>query len=126
VAADGAKLPLMFIAEGKMRIVEGNQIGVMGKHWRFQTGNRWQIRRSFTHDLRLLRGHIGGGEYSTDRIDVITDLHKAHMTQAVRQTAEELRVERGRLCLVRKYVTKVRYIVLCRSAQERGILQSGI
>jgi hypothetical protein len=91
--ADGATLLLVLIVEGKTNIVEGNQIGAVGTHSRFQTENGWPTPKSFAHCLRLLWGHLGRGKYSGDRIRLITDFHEMHATQAVRQTAEELNIE---------------------------------
>lgn len=43
--------------------------------------------------LELLQSYIRGGASGEDRIYLITDLYKAHMTEVVRQKAHELNIE---------------------------------
>jgi hypothetical protein len=93
ISAEGRKLPLLFIAEGKTRSVEDTQIGHVGGHWRVHTKNGWQTEENFTSDLRLLRVHIGGGQDAVDRVYLSIDLYTAHWTEQVRETAEELNIE---------------------------------
>jgi hypothetical protein len=93
IRANGTKLPLLFIAEGKTHVVEETQIGDIGEHWKAHTKTGWQTQESFLIYLELLRGYIRDGASGEDRIYLIIDLYKAHMTEAVRQRAHELNIE---------------------------------
>jgi hypothetical protein len=83
----------MFITEWMTRIVEDTQIGDVSEHWRLHTEDGRQNQASVIHSLGLLRGHIGGGRDRADRICLIWDLCRAHMTETVHHTAEELNIE---------------------------------
>jgi hypothetical protein len=88
IKADGKKAALMFIAEGKTQVVEDTQIGDVGEHWRVHVENGWQTQESFLIYLELLHVSIGGESSDVDRIYLITDLCKAHMTETVREKAK--------------------------------------
>jgi hypothetical protein len=79
----------MFIAEGRTDVVEGNQVGDVGDHWRDHSINGWQTQETFIHYLQHLRAEISG----TEQIYLLLDQFKAHLTQAVRDKARDLHIE---------------------------------
>jgi hypothetical protein len=71
MTADGTKLPLMLIAHGKTNIMEDNQIGDIGGHWRLHAEDRRQTQTSFIRSPPFAgpywrRGLLGGLHFSDD------------------------------------------------------------
>jgi hypothetical protein len=93
IKADGTKLLLLFIAQGRTVRVEETQIGNVVEHCRTHTANGWQTEESLRIYLDLLRDHIGGVGDGAVRIYLIADRYPAHMTDLVKQTAGELNIE---------------------------------
>ena len=87
IGANGAKLPLFFIAEGKTDRVEWSQLGNVGGNWLTHTKSGWQQEDSFVLYLMHLREN-----WSDDDIELILDSHISHRSEKVKQMASALKI----------------------------------
>jgi hypothetical protein len=83
--ATGNKLPLKFIASGKMIRVERTQIGQGDGHWRSHSQNGWQTSETFRNYFVNLQCKVG-----PEPIYLFLGSYSAHRTDQVKAVAERL------------------------------------
>ena len=87
IAADGTKLPLFFIAQGKTVRVEETQVGPEPTDWVTHTESGWQTSQSFSLYLMHLRETFGD-----QPLHLLLDMHSSHRTEIVKELAKNLDV----------------------------------
>ena len=88
VSANGHKLPLYFIANGKTERVEHSQLGDVINHWKNHSSNGWETSDTFQTYLMHLREYFGD-----QLIQLILDIHSSHRTDDVKRLAESLSIK---------------------------------
>jgi hypothetical protein len=89
ITAEGKKLPLMFIAEGKTGRVERSQLGDIGENWADHSPSGWQTQETFIRYLHLLRAHYNDKK----PIYLILDQYSVHRTAAVKAATRRENIE---------------------------------
>ena len=91
ISANGAKLPLQFIAKGNSEACIRNQIGDVSPHYATFSKNGWTTEETFKAFLTGVRDFYGFEDES--RIHLILDVYRAHFTESVREHVENLNIE---------------------------------
>ena len=90
ITADGAKLPLQFIAKGETEAVLDSQIGDVGYHMRTFSSNGWTTAETFQQFLVGVRDYYTWDDPNT--VHLLIDIFKAHTTDEVKALAETLNI----------------------------------